>query len=376
MLDAQGDSKSKLLVVDDDQGILNLLTDCLESDYSILTAINTKDATQLIHTDHPELILLDVNLQDASGLEMAKLLQNDPEFSNIPIIFMSGNFLKEDILAGYEVGGSDYVTKPFNLDELTHKINITLDFNKRIKEQTRVIDETRQMAFTAMSQSGEIGQILLFMRNSFEVDTYKKLSELILEYGESQQLNIVFRFNTSPPIFFSHEGEIARLDQEILERMSMLERIIDFGIRSVYNFPNVSLLIKNMPIDDEGLYGRIKDNICLILEAADAKIASIKNEATLREHDNSLKNVINDAQQTLNEIEASFQENAEKNAKIMMQLKEKIEWSFLQLGLSEDQEQEIADIINKAEEESVSLYDSGLKIEDRIASLTTKLKQS
>lgn len=369
------DTKHKILVIDDEPSMLTLLQDMLDDDFNVQTCDNAKDGVQSLHVEKPSLILLDINLKDSNGLDTTKLIKNDPENKDIPIILVSGFSSKEDKAAGYEAGASDFISKPFSIEEVLHKIRINIDFHEKIAEQTRVIDETRQMAFNAMSQSGEIGQILHFMRDSFECDTFDKLGERILETMEAQSLNTVVRIHTDPPMYYSHEGEVARLDGEILDRLYILERIIDFGIRSLYNFDNISLLVKNMPLDDEAHYGRIKDNVCLVLEAADSKIKGINNALALRQRDKSLSQVITSSKKTLKDIESSFQENALKNAEIMSNLKEKIEWSFVQLGLSEEQEQEISRIIQAADESSNALYTTGLKIEDRLNELTSQLGQ-
>lgn len=127
-----------------------------------------------------------------------------------------------------------------------------------------------------------------------------------------------------------------------------------------------------MPLDDEGFYGRIKDNVCLILEAANAKIIGIDNEKKLQSHNDTISRAIENSKSTLKEIEVSFQKNAHKNSGIMMQLKEQIEDSFLQLGLTETQETEISNLIDNAEKKSTELYDTGLQIEDKVKSLVNE----
>ena len=374
-MNTNNNSRQKVLIIDDDTAVLGLLGDILEEEYQVEKWDSVKDGIQSLHTNKPDLIILDINLGEAHGIETAKMIKLDPDNNDIPIIFISGLATKEDRIAGYEVGAVDFISKPFATEEILYKVRIHINFFAEIEERNQTIDETRQMAFTAMSQSGEIGQVLHFMRDSFTCDNYEKIASRIFEYMESQQLNTAILIKSDTHLYFSHEGEIARLDQEILERLNMLERIIDFGKRSLYNFENISLLIKDMPVDDEGLYGRIKDNVCLILEAADAKIVGINNELILQKHNQAITKAIETSRVTLKEIEASFQNNAKMNASIMFKLKEQIEDCFIQLGLSESQELEISNIIDDADRESTALYDSGLQIEDRIAKLANTFSE-
>ena len=365
-MDTDNDPRKKVLIIDDDPAVLKLLAEILDNDFLVETKDETKVGIQSLHTNKPELILLDINLGEAHGIEIAKMIKLDPENNDIPIIFISGLNSIQDKDACYEAGAVDFISKPFSNKEVLHKVNLHIDFKIEKEEQNKVIDETRQMAFTSMAQTGEIGQVLHFMRDSFVCNTFDIIADRILEYTESCQLKAAIIIKSEPPLYYSHEGEIARLDKEILARLSILERIIDFEKRTLYNFEHISVLIKNMPLDDEGLYGRIKDNICLIMEAADAKIVGIKNEKSLQKHHNSITQAIDSSKDTLKEIESSFQENAKKNAEIMFQLRNKIEESFLLLGLSETQESEILDIIDTVETDSKALYDSGLQIEERI----------
>lgn len=369
------DSRQKVLIIDDEPAVLNLLEAILENDFKVEKWSSVKDGIQSLHVNKPDLIILDINLGEAYGIDTAKMIKLDPDNNDIPIIFISGLATREDRIAGYEAGAIDFISKPFITEEVLHKVRVHIKFHSEIEERNKTIDETRQMAFTAMSQSGEIGQVLHFMRDSFVCNTYEIIADRIFEYMDSQQLNTAILIKADKPLYFSPEGEVARLDREILERLNILERIIDFGKRTLYNFENISILVKDMPVDDEGLYGRIKDNICLIMEAADAKITGINNDITLQKHNDAISNAIDSSRKTLKEIEASFQNNAKMNTEIMFRLKEKIEDSFIQLGLSESQEIEISEIIDKADKDSTALYDSGLQIEERIAQLVSTFSE-
>lgn len=361
--------KYRILLFASESVIHFCLKQKLEQEFLLSIASNSEQLEKISNEQTPQLVLIERNLATIDGADISELINNICGNKEIPTIFITDEALDDN------ADINDIICKSCKDEDFISQIKLTIHFHDKIREQNQIIDETRQMAFSAMSQSGEIGQILHFMRDSFECDTFEKLGNRILESMENQSLNTVVRFDTNPPIYFSHESEVARLDKEILDRLHMMERIVDFGIRSLYNFENISLLVKNMPLDDADKYGRIKDNVCLILEAADSKVKAINNEAALRIRDNSISKVIESSKEALKNIEAAFQENATKNAEIMLQLKEKIEWSFLQLGLSEDQEHEIAEIVQEAENKSTALYESGLQIEDQLVHLTSKLNE-
>lgn len=115
---------NKLLVIEDDinlnEGIAMTLAD---SQMRILRAENLAEAEQKLKEERPDLILLDVNLPDGNGFDFCKTLREE---SDIPIIFLTANDMELDIVRGLEMGGDDYITKPFSLMVLRARVNSVL----------------------------------------------------------------------------------------------------------------------------------------------------------------------------------------------------------------------------------------------------------
>ncbi len=116
-----------LLLVDDDLEILSLLQAKLGKEpFEIFTASEGHSALNIIRTQKPDLVLLDVNLPGLSGLEICRSLREDKDTRDIPIIMLSGRGEEIDRVLGLEFGADDYVTKPFNAKELILRINNVL----------------------------------------------------------------------------------------------------------------------------------------------------------------------------------------------------------------------------------------------------------
>ncbi len=114
--------QSKILVVDDEREIINTLKISLESDnYKIVEAYTGDGAILKARSEAPDLILLDIMLPDMTGYEICYKLRKDPLTRSIPIIMLTGMGETGRIL-GMELGANDYITKPFNLNELKAKI--------------------------------------------------------------------------------------------------------------------------------------------------------------------------------------------------------------------------------------------------------------
>ncbi|ACH94659.1 response regulatory protein [Borrelia recurrentis A1] len=123
----------KLLLVDDTPTNLDLLLDILQNDYDIRVALNGFDALKQVEIDKPDLILLDVLLPDVSGYEVCRRLKNDPETRDISVIFISSRNSTDAQLEGFNVGGVDYILKPFNGRIINARIKTHLEL-KRLRD--------------------------------------------------------------------------------------------------------------------------------------------------------------------------------------------------------------------------------------------------
>lgn len=115
---------TKILIVDDDALLRQSLAYQLEHEgYVVGTALNGQAALAAARTNQPDLILLDIGLPDANGLDIARTLQRELA---IPIIFLTARNQEMDIVVGLELGAEDYITKPFGMRELLARIRVVL----------------------------------------------------------------------------------------------------------------------------------------------------------------------------------------------------------------------------------------------------------
>lgn len=116
-----------ILIVEDNPTNLKLLRDILNyQKFDVLEAIDGKSALESVKTNYNkiDLILMDLQLPDISGLEVIKTIKADTECQNIPIIIVSAHAMESDIKKCYEAGCIDYITKPINIQEFISRINL------------------------------------------------------------------------------------------------------------------------------------------------------------------------------------------------------------------------------------------------------------
>lgn len=122
-------SEYKILIVDDVMSNVLLLKVLLTNEkFQIVTASNGQQALEQVDKEKPDLILLDVMMPDLSGFEVAQRLKGNPDTADIPVIFLTALNSTADIVKGFQVGGNDFISKPFNKEELiirvTHQISL------------------------------------------------------------------------------------------------------------------------------------------------------------------------------------------------------------------------------------------------------------
>ncbi len=113
----------KILIVDDEQDIVESLKFVLEgADFICYCAYNGEDGLKLAKEIIPDLIILDVMMPKINGYKISRLLKYDNKYKNIPILMITARSQEEDKLIGEETGADEYITKPFDLDEVVKKV--------------------------------------------------------------------------------------------------------------------------------------------------------------------------------------------------------------------------------------------------------------
>jgi two-component system, sensor histidine kinase and response regulator len=140
-------SGMKILVVDDNLTNLDVLLRTLsEGGYDISVATDGEMALKVVTVSSPDLILLDVMMPGIDGFETCARLKSNPATKNIPVIFLSAKTDTADIVKGFQSGGVDYITKPFNKDEVLVRVSTQLQLRDKTKKLQKAKNEIKQYA--------------------------------------------------------------------------------------------------------------------------------------------------------------------------------------------------------------------------------------
>jgi len=120
-----------ILIVDDNQENLKVVSNYLkEKFYKIALAINGKSALKILESNKIDLILLDIMMPEMDGFELCKILKENPGTKDIPVIFLTAMIETDDIVRGFQIGGVDYITKPFKKEELYARVSNHIQLKK------------------------------------------------------------------------------------------------------------------------------------------------------------------------------------------------------------------------------------------------------
>ena len=136
---------ANIIVVDDQPANLKLLEDMLKVDgYKIRSFPRGRLALAAAAQNPPDLFLLDINMPEMNGYEVCERLKSNPELAGAPVIFLSALNAKEDKVKAFQTGGADYITKPFQLEEVQARIQTHLklhELQQTLRHQNDVLEE-------------------------------------------------------------------------------------------------------------------------------------------------------------------------------------------------------------------------------------------
>lgn len=143
--------QSKILIIDDDREVVNSLTTLLElHGYIVYSSTSAHEALQFVERTHPDVIVLDWQMPEMSGIEFMHELERRSTTSRSYILMVSGKTAVDDIVKGLDSGADDYLPKPFRPEELLARIRVGI----RIRElENRISEEAQKTALLQMALS-------------------------------------------------------------------------------------------------------------------------------------------------------------------------------------------------------------------------------
>ncbi|MGC1511078.1 response regulator [Ketobacter sp.] len=350
----------KVLVVDDDRLVRNVVSRYLSEQFIVETADSGESGIETASTFDPDFILLDIEMPGINGFEVCDRLKQNPDTKDIPVLIISGRTQLQERMQGYEAGAADFILKPFNPEELLAKLNVLSRFNETTHSLSERAAKASQTALTAMRGSSELGLAIQFIEATYNSKSYDSIAEKFFDVTNQLSLNCSLMFLAhNQRLFFSSGGATSPLEKEVIATIyDSGRRFCDFGSRTQINYPLVALLVKNMPLNDMESYGRYKDFLPTMLGSTDANVRSLTTEQALIDQSAHLTQSFYNVKDTLQSFLTGLRANQANALEVLRGTFSEFDQRIPKLGLEEDQEQYLLNTLDDAVQRSHGLVEN------------------
>ena len=266
--------------------------------------------------------------------------------------------------------------KPFEPDELLQKINRTLSYKTEVSTLKESIAYSNKMAFTAMTVSSELGEVIRIMEEMFLASQFADLSEKFFQWSDNMELNSCIRIKASDfESCLSNKVPSTPIERELIEILATKGRIFSFDSRTQFNGSQVQILIKNMPTDDETKYGRLIDTLPVLLVGIDKCVARIYELNLKEQHQKNLEETIHKIKAISNTTSETFANMQQDIRQVFNEFQSKLDWEIPRMGLEEDQEKLIMKLSDDCMVKSRTATNVGIMIKDDLAEILRLLRE-
>lgn len=222
-----------ILIVDDESTNIGVLYEFLMAqNFKVLVSQDANSTFEILNITLPDLILLDVRLEDMDGFEVCRRIKLNQKFSDIPIIFISALNDVDSKIRGFEVGGVDYITKPVQYPEVLARINAHLTIRKQQKVLKK-LNASKDRLFSILSHDlrspflalNGFSELLVQSLDTFTKDEIKDIANRIMSTGKNtlKLLEDILKWANLQRDKFEYEIEDVVIE-EIIEMLLMLMR--------------------------------------------------------------------------------------------------------------------------------------------------------
>jgi DNA-binding response OmpR family regulator len=372
----------RILIVDDDPVVSGMLGVSLAAaGDQIVEASSGEQALALLAEMGAapfDVVFLDIEMgMGIDGYETCRRLREVAATRDLPVIFLSGHDSLDDRMRAYDAGGSDFMSKPFVPEEVLRKAGVAIRHNRRqavAVENDHVMSDTTMTALTSLA---ETGVILKFSRGALTCRSLHSLAVLAIESMGVYKIDCHIQLRSPTQVMtLTPRGVASPLEESIIVNSKDRGRIFSFGNRLVVNYENASLLVTNMPVEDDDFCGRIRDHAATLAEAAEAAVENInlRTEAIIRADE--LRDLANTSSKAIEALRGSYHDMQFATRLELEAMTDSIEGMYVHLGLTDKQENTISNTARDAVERVLTLLERSKELDQNFAGIVESLTKA
>lgn len=312
----------QILVIDDDEFSINIIESALEK-YRIISD-NSGKILSHIDLSNYDLVILDIDLNGNSGFSLCEEIRKYN--TDIPVLFISSMSDLESRLSAYGVGGNDYIAKPFLNEELQYKASSLIRFYKQLKELNLNLYNNTRLVLDVQKEAANLQEINRFIISSHQCKDIESLYIVFFHTLKALDTDGVLAITNYD--LKASNGEVSRLEKEILEMANRLPRIYSFGKgRAFYNWKNCQLLVRKI--------GSLIDTLAILMDSLEICIDNLNHQKSLIDQISILED---HAQESKNMISSLFD-------KMTQDLSDELQTLGLISSLDPDEEERVRNLL-------------------------------
>lgn len=329
--------KSRVLLVDDDETCLELLQGMLEDDYEVLSLVGTELTLDYFEEHLPDALIFNPRFVRATFKELCEHVRQLR-----PPCYLVCLADKEDLtesISFYETGVDDYVPKPFNPVALYHKIKASVDARQHRLSLADQADNARSMAFSMMEANSELGTLLRCIEQVMASKSYQSLGAALVGLADEFDVKAAIQLRSGTGIF-NFRCDDDSLEARVLAAGKSKPKVVESRSRLIMNQEHISLLLV---VDQENLdpnrYGRLKDNLAIMLNTTESRMHSLDREISAEERRSEIiagvTNHVSVSMEAIRQQFVTFEASVWRN---VTEFKDHMSAIMMAIALDEDQE--------------------------------------
>ncbi|WP_199102679.1 PleD family two-component system response regulator [Aquitalea sp. ASV11] len=369
--------KPTILVVDDVLVTRRLMRAGLAHCFEVVDAESGEQALALLPQLELAAIVLDVEMQPGmDGFETCRLIRADERFAHVPVVFVSAREAVEDRLSGYEAGGEDYIVKPFSALELEAKLRRLIEASGERRRLDGQVRDASSAAMTAMVSMSEMGALLEVIKQLGAAGSMAELADALVAGVRLYGLQGCVQLRAAAGVLNrSSDGDASPLELSVLEHLAGMGRMVQFKNRMIINYPEVSLLLRDMPVEDEDRCGRLRDHLTMLVEAANVHVGSLAVLAAARQRDRQVVAVAMRMIQTLGEVDRAQRDNQVAGRIALEDIRQRIDEACVSMLLTNSQEALLHRALDEGIESMLGSQSDTTQLQDRLSQMVQELRQ-
>ena len=337
----------------------------LAQHYEIRAAVLSTPLDTIEELADVDAFIIYITENESDCLEFTQQLTEHDGCEHIPIILLSSSAVSvEQRLGAYEKGCTEWISLDFGDDVIVSRINKEV-FHKIADSQLRNnLQMANQMAFQAMSDTSDLGITVQFLLESGVSQNIDTLGQQFFNAAKHYSLNCSLQIRSKFGVKNMEANGMPReLESKLLSELVDAGRYYDFGDRTICNFENVSVLIKNMPVDDPTRYGTIKDNSFALVQGLNTRVIALDNQRTLEREKQLLTLLTERMNDTMKTVDNSYQEIMRAICDGVEDMSAKTDEALTYLALTLEQEKVMEEIATTCLVKTNQTFNEGLRID-------------